>query len=60
MKIFIVSMVAIGAVFILMSLKKRSNLDTPFLSNNTIFVMGFFLVLMGIVFGVATFLKGAL
>ena len=53
-------MMFVGLIFILMSNKKRSYLDTPLLSNNAKFIIGSFLVIMAIVIGAAAFLKGVL
>ena len=56
----ILIMMFVGSIFILMSNKKRSYLDTPLVSNNARFVIGSFLVIMAIVIGAAAFLKGVL
>jgi hypothetical protein len=60
LRIVILIMMFVGSIFILMSNKKRSYLDTQLLSNNARFVIGSFLVIMAIVIGAAAFLKGML
>ena len=48
----------VGSLFILASLKSRSSLDTPALSNRAKFVIGLFLMFVGICGAVTIFLKG--
>jgi hypothetical protein len=58
--IFIISaLMLVGSLFILASLKSRSSLDTPLLSNNAKFIIGFMLVFAGICITVVMYLKGA-
>ena len=58
--ISIATALVIGSIFILMSRKPPSYLETPLLSNNAKFVIGAFLVLMALVFALAAYLKGVL
>jgi hypothetical protein len=58
--ISIATALVIGSIFILMSHKPPSYLETPLLSNNAKFVIGAFLVLMALVFALAAYLKGVL
>jgi len=60
LRFVILAMMFVGTIFIVASRKKRSYLDSQLFSNNTKYVIGFFLVLMGIVFAVAALLKGVL
>jgi hypothetical protein len=58
--ISIAAALLIGVIFILMSHKPPAYLETPLLSSNAKFVIGAFLVLMGLGFASAAYLKGVL
>jgi len=58
--ISIAAALLIGLIFILMSRKPPAYLETPLLSSNAKFVIGAFLVLMGLGFASEAYLKGVL
>ena len=43
-----IALLAVGALLILASRKKRSGLDTPLISSNALFVMGFSVAFGGV------------
>ena len=53
-----IALVLVGSLMILASRKHRASLDTPLISNNAKFVLGFFLVFVGICIAAVMYLKG--
>jgi hypothetical protein len=60
LRLVIFAIAFVGALFIFASYKKRSYLDTQLLSNHAKFVIGFFLVFIGICAALAAYVKGVL
>jgi len=58
MFISIMTVFVIGVIFVVASLKSRTRLDTPILSNNAKFIIGFSLMFGGFCVAVTVLLKG--